>query len=61
MAHQGSTHDQHMKPGQKSSKSGNDKMRSASSASPAENKSDTKDKSRDQSMKSGSQDHKNKH
>ena len=61
MAHQGGTHDPHMKSGQKSGKGGNDKMRSASSASQSENKSGMKDKSRDPSMKSSSQDHKNKH
>lgn len=61
MANQGGTHDQHMKPGQKSGKGGDNKTRSASSGSSTESKSGMKDSSRDQSMKGGQQDHKNKH
>ena len=61
MAHQGGTHDQHSKAGQKSGKGGSDKTRSASSGAATENKTGMKDSPRDQSMKGDQQDHKNKH
>lgn len=53
MAHQGGTHDQHSKAGQKSGKGGSAKTRSASSGTATENKTGMKDSPRDQSMKGG--------